>query len=243
MDSGQVVASACVFHVRPIGVGFAWPHPYFVQKTKRTNRFENYDRLSFLQTFFHRSSTCVSQNIVIVFVNQAGMMRSHVLVFGEMRQARAKSSNIFFIAQFLTCWVFLIPQMAVVILTSNGRLWRHCAVARGGHCKVPCLGAMVRCHFPNSFMVFGVYAGVIFWTSELQRYGFAVKCFVKTFWVLKWWRGLCCLCELSVAAISLFLPCPAMQLHWFYGRCALECKRICFHEAGDLVFCELSHFP
>ena len=50
--------------------------------------------------------------------------------------------------------------MAVVILTSNGRLWRHCAVARGGHCKVPCLGAMVRCHFPNSFMVFGCIWGL-----------------------------------------------------------------------------------
>lgn len=180
---GRLLHQHVFFHVRPIGVGFAWPHPYFVQKTKRTNRFENYNRLSLLQTFFHRSSTCVSQNIVIVFVNHAGMMRSHVLVFGDMRQARAKSSNTFFIAQFLTCWVFLIPQMAVVILTSNGRLWRHCAVARGGHCKVPCLGAMVRCHFPNSFMVFGVYAAWFFglqnfsgmvlqWNVLSKRFGF-----------------------------------------------------------------------
>ena len=185
MDSGQVVASACVFHVRPIGVGFAWPHPYFAQKTKRTNRFENYNRLSLLQTFFHRSSTCVSPKTLSLFlwIRQAWCVPMSWSLVRCRRHARNRATY-FFIAQFLTCWVFLIPQMAVVILTSNGRLWRHCAVARGGHCKVPCLGAMVRCHFPNSFMVFGVYAGVIFldfqnfsgmvlqWNVLSKRFGF-----------------------------------------------------------------------
>lgn len=124
--------------------------------------------------------------------------------------------------------------------------WEVVAPLRGGTGRA-LQGAMSRCYGAVSLskLVHGIWG--LCWRDFLDfrtsAVWFCSEMFCQNVLGLKWWRGLCCLCELSVAAISLFLPCPAMQLHWFYGRCALECKRICFHEAGDLVFCELSHFP